>query len=127
MVDPATNPENPKEKFGLAKPCIEFISPSAILELATVMALGGKKYGPFNWRTKKVKFSTYYSAAFRHMALAFSGEDRDPESKALHLAHAMACMMILIDAHHHDALIDDRPKSEKTREIMDLLTASVAG
>lgn len=126
MVDPATNPANPKEKFGIAKPSIEFISPSALLELATVMALGGKKYGPFNWRTKKVKFSTYYSAAFRHMALAFSGEEREPESGALELAHAMACMMILIDAIHHDALIDDRPKTEATRKIMELLTRAVA-
>jgi hypothetical protein len=56
------------------------------------------------------------------MALAYSGEERDPESKAMHLAHAMACMMILIDAQHHGQIIDDRPKSGAARDIIDLLT-----
>ena len=100
---------NPKKRHGAAKPSVHFIPPAAILEEAVVMALGGTKYGPYNWQDKPVDASTYYDAAFRHIMSWYTGEDRDPESGALHLAHARACLGILIDAQLAGTLIDDRP------------------
>lgn len=101
---------NPKDARGRVKPSIEFIPPSAILAEAKVMALGAAKYGAFNWRGNAVQAGVYYSAAFRHMAAWFEGEDTDPESGASHLAHARACFGILIDAAERGCLLDDRPK-----------------
>ena len=106
-----TNPDNPKDKFGRVKVCVSFIPKIAILAEAVVMALGGRKYGPFNWREKPVKAETYLDAAFRHIALWEAGEDNDDESGVSHLAHARACCGILIDALAHEALIDDRVRS----------------
>lgn len=104
---------DPKEKFGIAKPSIQYVPPTAVLQEAVVMALGAKKYGPFNWREGSVNASTYYSAAFRHLAAWFDGEDIDPESGAHHLAHVRASMGILLDALAHGTLIDDRPPAQK--------------
>lgn len=78
------------------------------------MALGAAKYGPFNWNDKPIDASTYYSAAMRHLMSWYTGEDRDPESGALHLAHARACLAILIDSQLTCTLIDDRPKKTKS-------------
>jgi hypothetical protein len=102
---------NPKKAFGVRKPSPHFIPPVAIIEESVVMALGGNKYGPFNWNEHPVDATTYYSAAMRHLMSWFSGEDTDPESGASHLAHVRACMAILIDAKASGTLIDDRPKT----------------
>lgn len=106
--------ENPKRQFGVTKPCIQFIPPAVILEEARVMALGGAKYGRFNWNEKPVDATTYYDAAFRHLAAWYTGQDNDPESGASHLAHARACLGIILDSQMHGTLIDDRPIGKTT-------------
>lgn len=106
--------ENPKRQHGACKPSIHFIPPAVILEEARVMALGGSKYGPFNWNDKPVDASTYYDAAFRHLAAWYTGQNDDPESGASHLAHARACLGILLDALMLGTLIDDRPTNRTT-------------
>jgi Domain of unknown function (DUF5664) len=103
--------DNPKEKYGSVKPCISFIPPIALLEEAVAMQLGASKYGPYNWNDKPIRASAYYSAAYRHMATWFTGQDIDPESMAHELAHARACFGILIDAQSMGNLIDDRPNT----------------
>jgi hypothetical protein len=100
---------NPKRIYGTAKPCPHFIPPIAIIEESVVMALGAKKYGEYNWQDDPVDASTYYSAAMRHLMAWFTGERNDPESGCSHLAHARACLGILIDAESTGTLIDDRP------------------
>jgi hypothetical protein len=118
---------NPKKAYGSAKPSMHFIPPCAIIEESVVMALGGAKYGPFNWQDKPVDASTYYDAAMRHLMSWFTGEDRDPESGALHLAHARACLGILIDAQLAGTLIDDRPvKTTSAAETIKRLTKVIA-
>lgn len=102
---------NPKKQYGTLKPSLSFVPPVALIELAVVMELGAVKYGAHNWVSDPVDFTTYYDAAMRHLMLAFSGEDVDPESKALHVAHAMACCCILTDAIRIGNLIDNRPKT----------------
>jgi len=101
---------NPKTTFGLKKPSVHAIPPAAILSMGQVMALGKAKYGLMNWREKTVSWSVYYDAALRHLLAAWDGEDADPESGELHLAHAACCMSILIDAIKQGKINDDRPK-----------------
>jgi hypothetical protein len=101
---------NPKKRYGSVKPSAHFIPPVAILEEAVVMRLGAEKYGFANWQDSPVDASTYYSAAVRHLMSWFTGEDKDPESGASHLAHVRACCGILIDAMETGSLIDDRPR-----------------
>lgn len=109
---------NPKTAYGIKKPSMHLIPGTALMMLAKVMALGAKKYGAFNWRDQPVSASTYISAAFRHLYQWFDGEDIDPESGAPHLAHAMACMAILLDAYAQGTLLDDRPKAGQTDRII---------
>ena len=113
---------NPKSKYGIKKPSLHLIPASALLYLAKVMALGAAKYGASNWLKDPVSASTYVSAAFRHILQWADGEDIDPESGAPHLAHAMACMAIVLDAKANGTLIDDRVKTGKIDEIMKELT-----
>lgn len=115
---------NPKKRFGSVKPSIAFIPPVAILEEAVVMAMGSERYGFFNWQADPVDASTYYSAAFRHLASWFAGENSDPESGVSHLAHVRACMAILIDAQASGNLIDDRPKTANCAEAIKRMTRS---
>lgn len=112
---------NPKRAFGVKKPSAQFIPPVALVEESVVMALGAKKYGAFNWQDDPVDATTYYSAAIRHLLQWFSGEDRDAESGASHLAHVRACMAILLDAQASGKLIDDRPKCAPASEAIDRL------
>lgn len=109
---------NPKTAFGIKKPSMHLIPGTALMMLAKVMALGAKKYGAFNWRVAPVPASVYVSALFRHVYQWFDGEDIDPESGAPHLAHAMACLTILLDAAAQGTLIDDRPTAGKTDQII---------
>ncbi len=110
---------NPKDLLGIKKPQIDLVPP--ILEILTSLAFrdGAIKYGPYNWRVKKVRFSIYYAAIKRHLAALWDGEDRDPISGVPHIAHAAACIAIIMDAHATGNLMDDRPMpgpSSKTIE-----------
>lgn len=123
-LHPAIPQSNPKRAFGIRKPSAQFIPPVAIIEESAVMALGAAKYGAFNWQDDPVDATTYYSAAMRHLMQWFSGEDRDVESGASHLAHVRACMAILIDAQASDKLIDDRPKCASAGDAIERLRAA---
>jgi hypothetical protein len=100
---------NPKTAFGVQKAPLHLIPPPALLAVAGVMGLGAKKYGPYNWREHAVSASVYQAAAMRHLLAWWSGEDLDPESGQSHLAHAMACCAIVLDAAAVGKLNDDRP------------------
>lgn len=100
---------NPKDLLGFKKPPLRLVPAALIIQTARAMALGAKKYGPYNWRDKKVRRTVYLEAAMRHILCALDGEDLDPESGVPHEAHAAACMGIILDAMQIDAMIDDRP------------------
>lgn len=101
--------ENPKDRLGLKKPPLRLVPPAALLYMAKVMGLGAAKYGPYNWRQKKVRYTVYLEAAMRHILSALDGEEIDPESGQPHVAHAAACMAIVLDAKATGNLVDDRP------------------
>ena len=100
---------NPKDNIGETKPPLHLIPPTAEILEAVVMGLGARKYGPFNWRSAKVRATVYIAAAKRHLAQWLDGTDGDPESGVSHLAHARACLGILLDAQATGNLVDDRP------------------
>lgn len=100
---------NPKDLLGLRKPPLRLVPPALTLFVSRVMGLGATKYGPYNWRTKKVRQTVYLEAAMRHIQAALDGENLDPESGIWHEAHAAACMGIILDARACGCLIDDRP------------------
>lgn len=100
---------NPKTAQGALKIDLSLVPPSALIAEARVMALGAKKYGPYNWREKIVSSRVYTAAALRHIFTWQDGEDIDSESGESHLAHARACLGILIDAKSLDKLNDNRP------------------
>lgn len=101
--------ENPKDRIGETKPPLHLIPPAAEILEAVVMGLGARKYGPFNWRSAKVRATVYVAAAKRHLAQWLDGADDDPESGVSHLAHARACLGILLDAQATGCVVDDRP------------------
>jgi len=109
----ASQPDsNPKTALGQAKPRLSDTPTESIKQLGLVHSMGAAKYGAFNWREHNVSATVYYDAAMRHLMAYFDGQDLDPESGLLHLAHVMACASILIDAKKNKTLNDNRPKNE---------------
>ena len=100
---------NPKTVYGMSKPGIEGVPPAPLFMVGEVMRLGIRKYGLTNWRHEPVTASVYYNAAMRHIFSWWDGQNNDLESGQPHLAHAIACLMILMDARLTDDLNDDRP------------------
>jgi hypothetical protein len=113
---------NPKDLLGLKKPPLRLVPAAFLLFVSRVMGLGAVKYGPYNWRTKKVRRTVYIEAAMRHLLCALDGEDLDPESGQPHEAHAAACMAIVLDALATGNLIDDRPEPGAAAELIAHLT-----
>lgn len=119
---PNQDEQNPKDLVGENKPPLHLVPPALLLHVSEVMRLGANKYGAFNWRTKKVRYTVYLAAAMRHILQALDGEDIDLESNQPHIAHAAACMGILLDATTSGSLIDDRPTKGPASKIITALT-----
>jgi hypothetical protein len=110
---------NPKDLMGITKVQLNLIPPASKIYQAIAMEDGAQKYGPYNWREKKVQASIYYAALNRHMDAWFDGEELASDSKKPHLAHAIACIGILIDALETGNLIDDRPRPGPTAKLLE--------
>ncbi len=113
---------NPKDLIGLTKPPLRLVPSALLLYVSKVMGLGARKYGPYNWRTKKVRYSVYIEAALRHLMASLDGEDLDEESGMPHVAHAAACCGIILDALATGNLIDDRPTPGAAARLIKELT-----
>lgn len=100
---------NPKTLVGASKVPLHLVPPSAKHFLAEALGDGARKYGPYNWRDSKISVSTYKAAMERHMDAFWDGEDYASDSGVHHVAHAMACCALLLDAMSIDMLVDDRP------------------
>ena len=123
---PNRDAENPKDRIGIYKPPLHLIPPAAEILESLVMGLGAKKYGAFNWRKAPVKASIYVAAIRRHLAQWTDGQDNDPESGVSHLAHARACLGILLDALATEQLVDDRPPPGVSSELIATWTQRLA-
>jgi hypothetical protein len=76
---------------------IHLIPTEVYIGIAGVFAFGAKKYGVNNWR-EDINVTSYgrtYSSLMRHAHAFWSGEDMDPDSKLLHLDHALSQLIIL--------------------------------
>jgi hypothetical protein len=109
---------NPKTLAGQAKPSPALVPPVAVLEIAQAFRDGAEKYGPYNWREKPVPSLTYINAALRHIYSWMDGEGRSDDADVQHLAHAAACMCIVMDAASCGMLIDDRPKEGQAAQVI---------
>lgn len=109
---------NPKIAIGSKKAPLRLVPPALEVYASVVMALGGAKYGPYNWRSLHVSRVCYLEAAMRHLKAALDGEDADPETDVPHEAHVAACMGIILDAMSMDRLVDDRYKSGQVSRLL---------
>lgn len=117
--------DNPKDTIGSAKLPIHLWPETATMMGCVAMLDGALKYGRCNWRIAGVRASIYVDACRRHLGAWFEGEDADPDSGLPHLAHALACLAIIVDAEAAGMLHDDRQWPGGHRDLADRLTPHV--
>ena len=100
---------NPKDMLGAKKPPLHLVAPVLRIWVSKVFEFSARKYGPYNWREKKVRKSIYLDAICRHTDAMIDGEWVDPETGIPHAAHVGANVAILLDAAEQGNLIDDMP------------------
>lgn len=100
---------NPKDRIGSHKLPLH-LWPAEATAMGCLGLLDGKgKYGRDNYVAGDgVIASIYVDACKRHLDAWWAGEERDRDSKLPHMAHALACLAILVKAQAHGKLIDDR-------------------
>ena len=69
----------------------------ALEQVVKVLTYGAEKYEPDNWRRVPDSHRRYFDAAQRHIWDYKAGEMVDPESGVNHLAHAICCLMFMLD------------------------------
>jgi hypothetical protein len=100
---------NPKEAIGAGKLNLSLVPDTLSAFAATAFFEGASKYGSYNWRVAGVRASTYKAAAERHIKKWWNGQDCDKVTNVHHLANAIACLGIILDAEVCSMLNDDRP------------------
>jgi len=105
-------PTNPKDVIGSGKLPMELVPSIMVTEAATAFFEGACKYGRYNWRVAGVRSSIYKAALDRHIAKWWNGEDCDATTRVRHLANALACIGIILDAECSGKLTDDRPPAQ---------------
>jgi hypothetical protein len=83
----------------------------ALEEIARVFGMGARKYADDNW-LKGYSWRLSSGALLRHISKWSQGEDRDPESGRLHMAHAAWHCIALIVFELRGLGTDDRAKVE---------------
>lgn len=117
---------NPKSAFGDVKIPLHLWPGTATILGSLGLLDGALKYGRGNWKAVGVRASTYYDACGRHLNKWFEGEESDPDSGLPHLAHALACLAIIVDAEAAGKLEDDRNYKGGYVDMIGRLTPHVA-
>lgn len=125
-VVPDSKATNPKDAIGSDKLPMHLWPETATALGCLALLEGALKYGRSNFRAIGVRASIYIDALNRHANAWFEGEDNDPDSGLPHLAHALACLAILVDAEAAGKLNDDRQIKGGYRSYVNLLTPHVA-
>lgn len=102
-------PTNPKDRAATSRLDLSLFPDTAVIYGALAMTEGDLKYGGYNFRVGGVLSSVYIAACRRHLAKWWNGEWADPKTGVPHLASALACIAVLIDAVECGVLNDDRP------------------
>ena len=100
---------NPKDLVGATKVPLGLFPAAGTIYGALAMRDGAARYGAYNWREKKVRFTVYLDAIERHLLALRDGENVASDSGVPHLGHLIACAAILADAVEGGFLVDDRP------------------
>lgn len=106
-----TKASNPKDAQASTRLDLTLFPDTAAAYGALAFTEGDLKYGGYNYRAAGVSASVYVAACKRHLAKYYNGEWCDKDTKVPHLASAMACIAVIIDAHECGVLTDDRPPS----------------
>lgn len=125
VYDVNDKPSNPKDIIGSNKVPLGLVPGTTMAYLAVGHLEGHLKYGLVNWREAGVRTMIYLDACLRHIQKLKDGEWADPTTSVPHLANALACLSIIVDAHHSGKLIDDRPKGAPTAEVIDQMGEAV--
>ena len=89
------------------KPAWDLFPFDALNEVAKVLEYGKRKYAAHNW-SKGMDWGRMFGACLRHLAAWGRGENIDPESGLLHLAHAACCALMLLALTMRKVGKDDR-------------------
>ena len=84
-------------KDDAGKPTFRLVPPRALLEVARVLEFGSRKYDPENWRRVDGLQDRYLDAALRHINATQRDEDLDPETGLDHRAHAICCLLFMLE------------------------------
>ena len=87
-------------KHDQEKPRWDLLPMRPIQEVVGVLTYGARKYDDENWRLVDNQRPRYYAAAMRHIVAWWMGEQTDPESGYAHLAHAICCLIFLMEGNH---------------------------
>lgn len=98
---------NPKDLLGIRKPPLHLVAPALVLWVSKVFGYSAGKYGPYNWREKKVRLSIYLNAIERHLLAMKDGQETDEESGLPHAAHIGANIAVILDARATGNLLND--------------------
>lgn len=126
ILDSTVKQSNPKDAIGSDKLPIHLWPTTATIMGSVGLLDGMLKYGRSNFRGIGVRASIYVDACQRHLNAWFEGEDNDPDSGVPHMAHALACLAILVDAQAAGKLNDDRMVEGGYRKLVSDLTPHVA-
>ncbi len=84
-------------KFDSGKPDYSLLPPNALEDVVKVLTIGAKKYDRHNWKKLDNINDRYFAAAQRHLWALQRGETFDDETGIHHGAHAICCMMFLVE------------------------------
>ena len=87
-------------KFDDDKPDYSLIPPNALEDAVKVLTIGAKKYDRHNWKKLDNIDDRYFAAAQRHLWALQKGETFDKETGIHHGAHAICCMMFLVEFYY---------------------------
>ena len=79
----------------------------AVEQIVRVLSVGARKYAVDNWQRGN-QWTDTYNSLMRHLVAWRNGEDRDPESGELHMAHIGCNVVLLLFYHLHKRGTDDR-------------------
>lgn len=120
-------PSNPKDIIGSDKLPLHLWPTTATAMGSIGLLEGAVKYGRLNWRHTGVRASIYIDACKRHLDAWMEGEAVAPDSGVPHLANALACLAIIVDAQAAGKLTDDRNfAGDGYRKLVEQLTPHVA-
>ncbi len=87
---------------------VDLLPVDVLKGVAEILTHGAVKYGDRNWE-EGIRFSRLYGATLRHLFAFWQREDIDPESRLLHLDHALCELMFLRAMSTRKPELDDRP------------------